>query len=1255
MSAAAGVLLESGVRLRDRYEIRRTLGRGGMGVVYEAFDRMRGARVAVKTMRGLSAADLYRFKKEFRALADVSHPNLAALYELETDGDLTFFTMEVIEGRDFLVHVTRPGERAVVEESETAEPTRLETRCDLTRLRGALAQLVDGVIALHASGKLHRDLKPTNVLVTPAGRVVILDFGLVADVGGGGTQSPEDGIVGTPEYMSPEQAASNTLTEASDWYAVGVMLYQALTGTLPFVGLPLKVLVDKQHVEPPAPQELCGGVPDDLNRLCTELLHRDRELRPVGAEIRRRLGGLSAPDPGAASRPPRPVSPSTRGVFFGRERHMAALMSSFETARSGRAAVAYVHGTSGMGKSLLAHRFLEMLGRDAVVLSGRCYERETVPYKALDGIVDALSEHLRGLDLREVDAVLPVEVRALARLFPVLDRVAAVARFSPRHREIADLQELRRRAALALRELLTRLAVRRPLVLWVDDLQWADVDSAALIEELLRPPTPPPLLLIAGYRSDDASSPFVTALRTVHGPGLRSAIREEIEVGTLEHGEARELALALLRAELSSDVHAEAIATESRGSPFFVDALAQHLNAAIASEQAPAETPRLEEVLSERVLALPLDARRLLEVVAVAGQPLSRAVAAIAVDLEGEREIAALALLRAVKLVRTTQTRDHQQVATYHDQIRETVLLRLDVASRRRIHLRLAEALVASGAADPEALVVHFGEGGEQTKAAEAAALAATKAVEMLAFGRAVTLWRRALVLPGMPVLALSELQSKLAEALTNDGRDAEAAEIRLEMAARAGTIDGLELRRRAAEQFLVSGHFDRGHALLRAVLASVGERFPNSPLAVVFWLLVARLRLRLRGLAFREVRPASLDGMTLVQIDSLGSAGAGFAMTDNIRGAYFQTKNLLLALAAGDVRRISRALALEVCFTSASGSAKKARTLALLEAAKRIAGRVGAPDSLALADLADGYAHYMNGEWRDAKAAFVLAEGRFRDECIDVNWLLSSTRTMLYRTLVLRGELDELAGCMPPVLRTAVDRGDDYAVLNFRAIPMTMIQLAMDEPEAALENIRLMQEMLPRGVFHIQHYYVLMAALDLDIYAGEPRRGLERLCATTAAMRRSLLLRVETVRVLMLDQRGRCALAAAAATAAVPPPEPMALMAIARADAAAIGRVDSPWARALATTLGACLRAASGDRSETIAELAHAWNALGAADMFLRAAAVRRRLGQLVGGEAGALHVEEAEGEMQRLGVRNKEAMTRLYAPGVEGLLART
>ncbi|KAB2899698.1 MAG: serine/threonine protein kinase, partial [Kofleriaceae bacterium] len=185
----------------ERFELRGELGVGGSGAVYRVLDHARGEEVALKTLRRVSGADLYRFKREFRALSGVHHPHLVTLHELFVVGTEWMYTMELVDGERFDRWVRPAG---VLDEA---------------RLRDALRQLADGLHALHAAGKIHRDLKPTNVLVDRRGRVVILDFGLTVPPESV-DRTHEGGSVGTIAYMSPEQAADLPLGPATDWYAV---------------------------------------------------------------------------------------------------------------------------------------------------------------------------------------------------------------------------------------------------------------------------------------------------------------------------------------------------------------------------------------------------------------------------------------------------------------------------------------------------------------------------------------------------------------------------------------------------------------------------------------------------------------------------------------------------------------------------------------------------------------------------------------------------------------------------------------------------------------------------------------------------------------------------------------------------------------------------------------------------------------------------------------------------------------------------
>ncbi|MEJ7602533.1 MAG: serine/threonine-protein kinase [Kofleriaceae bacterium] len=181
-----------------RFEVRGTLGAGGAGVVYRVFDRLLGRELALKRLRQASGRDLLRFQREFRALADLVHPNLIALHELHAAAGDWYFTMELVEGVSF-IDWTRPGTHAGPGRSrdDIAAAPLVESR-----LRGALVQLVDALLALHRAGKLHRDLKPSNVLVTPAGRLALLDFGLVTGLSEG---NPDRLAVGTPVYCRPSR------------------------------------------------------------------------------------------------------------------------------------------------------------------------------------------------------------------------------------------------------------------------------------------------------------------------------------------------------------------------------------------------------------------------------------------------------------------------------------------------------------------------------------------------------------------------------------------------------------------------------------------------------------------------------------------------------------------------------------------------------------------------------------------------------------------------------------------------------------------------------------------------------------------------------------------------------------------------------------------------------------------------------------------------------------------------------------------
>ena len=471
--------------LGERFELERKLGEGTFGIVYKAFDRRTGCHVAIKVLRDDRADWLYRFKREFRAFAELSHPNLVSAYELFHVNRVWFFSMELLSGADFVSRVRYVHPRTPL----LGAP--VDSGFDEPLLRDAFAQLLDGLAAVHAAGKVHRDLKPSNVMITSEGRVAILDFGLVTASLGTWSSS----MAGTPDYMSPEQAGSRTVGPASDLYSAGLILYEALTGVLPFQGTAIEVLSRRLHEQPAEPRQQVGSLPADLNELCTALLQRDPGARLPAAENWRRRNGARL---GSA----RVQAPH---VFGGQAQQLSSLRKAREATEAGQVVGVLVQGESGSGRSRLVGHFLEDLARhrpDATLLAGRCVEREMIPFQALDEIVDTLSSLLGQMPGPEAAAIVPVFAAELVRVFPVLLRVPQLARYEFVRPTSCEPRLLRKRAFTALRALLRGLAKQSLTIVVIEDLHRTDDETLQLLSELLCKPESPSLLFLATVGAD---------------------------------------------------------------------------------------------------------------------------------------------------------------------------------------------------------------------------------------------------------------------------------------------------------------------------------------------------------------------------------------------------------------------------------------------------------------------------------------------------------------------------------------------------------------------------------------------------------------------------------------------------------------------------------------------------------------------------------------------------------------------------------
>ena len=1274
----------------ERFVLEGRLGEGGMGVVYRARDTESTLPVALKTMAYVEPSALLRFKNEFRALADISHPNVVQLYEMVSEGDHWFFTMELLDGVDFLrwVHhgdlepaelsplLTPWTDRAVTWDS--ASPTldfvpipeatsstsgvMAATRnpvqarlCDIERLRPALLQLARGVAAIHAAGKLHRDIKPSNVLVTRDARVVLLDFGVVGDLQAA-RDNPrlEDQILGTPAYMAPEQARGVPAGMPADWYAVGVMLYEALTDHLPFDGSPHDILFSKQGTRATRPSKLVAGVPDDLDALCIELMQPDPRQRPRGEDVLRRLS--HGKESGRRHTPQSALTTGARRPFVGRRQQLQVLESAFEDSVQGHAVVVLMAGRSGMGKTVLAQRFLNRLSKErgALVLSGRCFEREALPFKGMDSVVDELSRYLTTSAPRDIQELLPPGLHYLGRVFPVLRAVPCFDSLPLPEHEIVEPIELRKRAFAALKELLFALGARQPLIVHIDDVQWSDIDSLVLLEQLLQPPNAPNLLLVCGFREEvRLSSPVLAELfKMLKRSSARVELRE-LSVDQLSADEAVELAQLSLDGEpgAPSDL-ARAIALESQGVPIFVSELAQwqldrRARSAGEGEGDDEQTGgvSLEQVIQKRVAELPAEANALLQVLSVANGPVRYALAEQAVGIL--RNDGLRARLRAARLVRTFRADGQELAETYHARVRDSVVATLSKEQRRSWHGALASVLEASGTADPEALVEHYLAAGDSQRARLHVMTAAEAAENGLAFMRAARLYRMAIEI-GVE-RPRHELLARAGDALVHAGRSSDAADAYREAAEVAPSERAIELQRLAAEHCLKSGRDREGLEALRAVLGKVGLSYPQSPGAALGSLLYHRARMRLRGLTFKSTASELCRASDLTRVDVAFSATTGLAMVDVVRGADFGAQHLLLALEAGEPIRICRALALEAGNAAAVGAGSRDRIERLVRTAEGLSLRSQDPHGTALAKIAGGLARVFSGEWRAAQRMLDEAEVILRERCRAVTWELTNTQAWSCNSLILCGDLREAAARMPTLLGEAMERSDRYAQMHL-IYPACITALAANDVEAGWRvatDDSSFRSCEP-GRFTAGHWGRLISTQSVHRYRGEGRRARAFVRDNWQALESSQFLRVHLMRVFSEFERALSVISAI--------DEGETERAALREAEHSVKRVlsDKPeYAAPMGHFIAGCLAAVRANRGVALAEFERAAPGLEAADMGYLALCARQRYAELLGGDAGREQVQKCGQDFAARGVVDIAACLRMSAPGFRKLSA--
>ncbi len=828
-----------GERFAGRFEVRRLLGAGGQKEVYLVHDARLGRDVALSIMSGTAGAA--RVIREARAMARLGdHPHIVTIFDAGEESGVPFIVARYMSGGSLAMLLAGAPDRRL--------PIELATRVGM--------QLADALAYAHERGVLHRDVKPANVWLDADGRAALGDFGLA--------RLPDEepltlgAVLGTPLYISPEQARGGPVDHRSDLYSLGVTLFESTCGRPPFTGHdPVAILRQQTEVEPPRASSLNPAIPAPLEQLLDSLLAKAPEARPVSAaEVRDALGAMAGEDVRPTLHPGRHPA-----GLVGRESPLAMLRGALAAASAGRPRMVALTGEPGIGKTRLAEEVAGVAERaGAAVAWGICAEAPGVPpYWPWRQALDALLE--RGAE--------DVPAAARAGVAPLLGTAEPGDDGNP------DAARFRLFEAVVM--LLRTFAVRRPVVVVLDDIHWADRSSLRLLEHLGRAAGPLRLLVIVAYRSGAAGPLFEALGELARGRGF-----ETVELHGLGKTDVARVVAHTLGRAVTPEV-SEAIYARTDGNPFFVRELVRMLAAENRLSEPVGVPSHVQEVVGRRVETLPADAARVLAAAAVVGREFELGLAAAGAGIPRAEALAWLEQAAAGCLVQATPRPGAFRFA--HALIRDVVYESLPAGKRAETHAAIAaelrERLDDGDDQDPAELALHYlaaaRHGGDPGPAVEFSIAAAQEAMRALAYPEAELHYERALEAAALGghgdrerrcelFLALGEVKNRLGEFDKAQLRFLRAAKI-------ARRLDAPERFGRAALGYAHTQHYGIVDRIAVELLEEALDRLPGNDGALRAQLL-GRLAVRLDP-ATEQARSVACLDEAIAMARRLGDRGA--------------------------------------------------------------------------------------------------------------------------------------------------------------------------------------------------------------------------------------------------------------------------------------------------------------------------------------------------------------------------------------------
>ncbi|WP_437928355.1 protein kinase [Sorangium sp. So ce291] len=692
------------------YRILEPVGYGGMGIVYRAVHVASGGAVALKTVRVHEQGALASIRREIYALSRVHHPGVVRILDHGIEGGRPWYAMELIEGRPLEGHLQAlHPQKGQGDQTPAAAPRLPEVIGAIRRLCGALG-------FLHGRGVIHRDVTPRNIVIRPDGTPVLIDFGLATRNTGAGRDLLESlaGVEGTIAYMAPEQIRGELLDPRADLYALGCILYEAVTGQPPFDSASA-IMTAIQHVSaaPLAPSQLAPGLDPAIEALILRLLEkRPRDRIPYAEDVAVALAPFSEPERAPAPPHSRPQVYLYRPEFSGRDELLRRSEGLLCRAGEGRGARMFIAGESGIGKTRLVSeiagraraRGFRVITGEGVALSAHPThetERSTAlhPFRpVLRHVVDLCSG-----SLARAEQLVGARGKVLAAYEPCLS--ALPGQHSYPDPPPLSAQAARDRLLAALHETIAALADDAPLLLLLDDLQWADQLSLDVLE------TFPPgffdehrLLLIGAYRSDGPSTHVERA--------LGAADVERVTLDRCDGATIRRMAGDMLALDTMPATLLDHLAGATEGNPFFA---AQYLRLAVdegcivrdaggtwrlgaSADEKPRLPGSLQALIRRRLETLSPEARQLVEIASVLGRE-SRVD--LLLEIAGLMEADALDALSELIWRSLLEEVEGDHIRFVHDKLREVAYDGLAPERARELHRRAALAIERRAGIDP--------------------------------------------------------------------------------------------------------------------------------------------------------------------------------------------------------------------------------------------------------------------------------------------------------------------------------------------------------------------------------------------------------------------------------------------------------------------------------------------------------------------------------------------------------------------------